>query len=165
MTDHSQIKAQQGVDAGAPDEALQPSSDWVQMTQYGPFTRLVGPFFTSTTGLTGSEPLRYGFRVQAHQCNPSGVCHGGMLATFLDLVLGHGGKTAHAITGNTATISMTMDFLSAAQLHDWVESRVNILHRTPRTSFVDALLVGPNDRPLVRGSAVFRLPRQNAKQT
>ena len=131
--------------------------NWQPIDRGGPFTQFVGPMFSSNVGLGADEPARLGFRVLPHHCNPRQVCHGGMMATFLDIVLARGARIALDIHGSTPTISLSIDYLSPAHLGDWVESRLQVLHHTTRTVFVQAVLHGP-DAPVLRGSGIFRLP-------
>ncbi len=60
-----------------------------------------------------------GFRVAERHINAGGMCHGGMMMTFADIVLA-------AAVNETAeppfvTIRMTTDFIDVALLGEWVE--------------------------------------------
>jgi uncharacterized protein (TIGR00369 family) len=142
-------------------EAPPADAGWEPITGSGPFTIHVGKIFQTRIALEPNEPMRYGFRVQAHQCNPREVCHGGMLATFLDIALARGSRAALNIQGATPTVSMTLDYLSPARLGDWIESRVQLVHRARKTAFMQAVLWGP-EAPVLRGSGIFRLPNDDA---
>lgn len=122
-----------------------------------PFLERVGPVFIADDfAADDSEPARFGVRIEPHHCNFAGICHGGMLATVLDIALGR--SMAALIEGAHApTVTLTVDFLRAARLGDWLESRVRILRRTRSMVFCDAVLVGP-EGIVVRGNAVFKLP-------
>ena len=129
---------------------------WALITQSGHFVDLAGPMFTSFEGLEPDEPARFGFRVQKQHTNGVDVCHGGMLATFLDLSMARGLLATGGLDINVPTVSLTMDFIGPGRLGDWVESRVAVLHRTRRTAFVQATLA-VGETLLIRGSAVFRI--------
>jgi uncharacterized protein (TIGR00369 family) len=141
------------LELGAPD------SNWQELKEVSPFTRLVGPFFYQTRiGLANEEAVRHGMRVVEKHCNKRQVCHGGMLASFLDVALARCGSIGLGVTGSMPTISMSIDYLQPARVGDWIESRVAILHRSHRSAFVQGVLVR-DQAPLLRGSGVFRLPK------
>ncbi|MEJ0023636.1 MAG: hotdog domain-containing protein [Alphaproteobacteria bacterium] len=54
------------------------------------------------------------------------------------------------------TISMSVEFMRAAELGHWIESRVRIMRRGRSIVFADALLQGPKG-PIAHGSTVFKL--------
>lgn len=141
--------------------ATPPGNHWQLIPFSGPFTRFVGPVFVTTDGLDGDEHVRFGFRVEDHHCNLRETCHGGMLATFLDIALARGASHGVANFAGAPTINMTIDFLAPANLGDWVESRISFIHRARRTVFVGCTLVGPLG-PLLRGSAIYRILTRKA---
>jgi len=124
----------------------------------GPFTDYVGPFFVRRTGLAAGEPLRLGFRIERHHCNPRLVCHGGMLATFVDLCLARGLREADGIAGSVPTINMTLDYLAPAPLDSWIESRISVMRRTAKMGFLEVILHCAGE-PVVRGSGIYKRAR------
>lgn len=143
-------------DAPVAGEGLPPAGAWAPLEDVGEFITVAGPVYVSTERLDPGEPARYGLRIMRHHCNGLGNCHGGMLATFLDLAMACGLYAAGGIDRNLPTITMTLDYLAPALLGDWIESRVAIVHRTRRMAFVQATLSG-RDGPVIRGNAVFRI--------
>ena len=97
-------------------------------------------------------------RVEPKHCNADGFCHGGMLATFLDMALGLAVRRATDAQGASPTMNLTIDFMSAAAAGDWVESRARLLHLTYRTAYCDVVATGPNG-PVARASGIFRISR------
>lgn len=126
---------------------------WQQVTDCGPFADLAGPIYATLDRLDG-EGVRFGFRVAPKHCNPRPVCHGGMLATFLDIALARGIRMVKDLPAPLPTISMSLDYLAPALLGDWIDARVTVT-RIGGTCFVQALLHGP-DRPVLRGSGVYK---------
>jgi len=54
----------------------------------GDFIGINGPLYVRSVALAdGSKQRHIGFRVEQRHCNPMGNCHGGMLATFADMML------------------------------------------------------------------------------
>jgi uncharacterized protein (TIGR00369 family) len=132
---------------------------WELIDSCGAFTAHVGPIYMRyVTPRSNGEAVRFGFFVQPLHCNPSGNCHGGMLATFLDIALGRTGIIARGVEARTPTINLEMSFLRPAKLGDWIESQVRLVHTTSRLGFCEGCLVGPQG-PILRGSGVFRIPR------
>lgn len=132
-----------------------PSIEWARMpSDNDPFTELVGPFFYLHMVAGSPETLRFGFVVQPKHCNRLGVCHGGLLATFLDIALGLQGCGISGDDG-TPTIQLSMDYLAPALAGDWVESQSRLVQSTRRMNFVEGTLHSPRGI-VVRGNGIFR---------
>jgi uncharacterized protein (TIGR00369 family) len=96
---------------------------------------------------------KIGFRVGPRHLNPVGSCHGGAMATFLDMqivVAGDGPYDTHK-----PTISLTVDFLAPAPLGAWVEAAVSCQKATRRMVFTQAL-VTVDGEVVARSSAIYR---------
>ncbi|MDB5681344.1 MAG: thioesterase superfamily protein [Sphingomonas bacterium] len=94
-----------------------------------------------------------GFRVGPQHLNPVGSCHGGAMATFLDMqivVAGDGPYETHK-----PTISLAVDFLAPAALGAWVEAAVSCQKTTRRMVFTQALVTVEGD-VVARSSAIYR---------
>ncbi len=112
-----------------------------------------GPLFVAT------EPdLRFGFRVGPGQCNPMRICHGGWIATVLDVMLPNIARlTLDDIDGRAMlTVNLSVDYLGTAPLGCWVEGHGQVLRRTGRMVFVQGMLASETG-PVARGSGIFRL--------
>ncbi len=74
-----------------------------------------GPLFEKITPIGWSR----GFRVAERHINAGGMCHGGMIMTFADILL------AAAVMQLTnppfVTVRLTTDFLGPSLLGDWIE--------------------------------------------
>jgi uncharacterized protein (TIGR00369 family) len=132
---------------------------WIDEDRGGYFTKLIGPIYVSHEALDPGEPVRFGFRVSQQHCNPRLVCHGGMLASMLDLVLACALLHSPGVKGPLPTISMTLDYLAPAHCGEWIESRVTVLRVGGSVGFAQALLHGPGGIVL-RGSGVFKRTRR-----
>jgi uncharacterized protein (TIGR00369 family) len=138
-----------------------PDSRWQALPTPAPFVMLVGSVFVTQEGLGAEEPVRFGFRVTEQHANYMGVCHGGMIATFMDITLGLGAAYALDVPRRNPTMNLSVDFLNPARLGDWVESRVQMLRHSKRSCFMQSLLVGP-DSLVARGSGILRLTEKSA---
>ncbi len=67
--------------------------------------------------------LQLGFRVERRHCNMMGICHGGMMATFCDMLLPISAHVLSTEIGNRflPTISLQIDYLAASPLGAWVQ--------------------------------------------
>jgi uncharacterized protein (TIGR00369 family) len=120
----------------------------------GEFMRLNGPIYTRRDG----DRLRVGFRVEARHCNPKSMCHGGMLASYADMLLP---VTAHALSPTVAhrflpTINLQLDYLAPAPLGAWVEGEGQLLRETRSLVFVQAVATA-DGVPCLRASGIFKI--------
>ncbi len=120
----------------------------------GGFLKAIGPIYVKR------EDGRsiFGLLVEEQHCNGKDMCHGGMLATLADVVLGIGGMEQAGVSGFFITVSLTNDFLAPAPLGAWIEARVELLRATRTTMFVQGIFTVEGE-PVLRSSGVFRLPR------
>jgi acyl-coenzyme A thioesterase PaaI-like protein len=99
------------------------------------FIGLVGPIFRRGRG----EYDEYGFLAAAKHANMRDVVQGGMLMTFADRAFG---RTAWQVAGRgVATDQFDMQFVSAAQIDDFVETQPEVVRRTSALVFMRGTLV------------------------
>lgn len=117
-----------------------------------------GPYFRALGSLFGRRRddglMVVGLRVGPAHMNMQGVGHGGMLCTLADGSLGLNIALARGVRGPQATVSMTVDFVSAARLGDWLEAEVTVT-RLGRTLAYASCALSVSGRPVLRSSAVF----------
>lgn len=101
------------------------------------------------------ELTRIGFRIEQRNCNMLGMAHGGLIAALLDIAMG---RNAWSVAERPApTINLTIDFVRAAQLGEWLESRCRVIRKSRRLVFCDGMLLG--DKGVVaRGNGIFAIP-------
>ncbi len=112
-----------------------------------------GPLYAQWTG----ERLLLGFRVEQRHTNPLGMCHGGMLATFADMLI----PCAAMYQGEMErrflpTISLQIDYMGAAPLGAWVQGQAEVL-RTTRNMLFGQGLVSADGQPALRVSGIFKM--------
>jgi len=133
------------VDAPAPDgfEPLDP----------GPgFGAVFGPMHWA------DNPARVGFRVAPRHINLFGLCHGGALAMLADYQLAPL-RRAGLVSGPFApTLSLSIDYLNAARLGEWIEAEAKLVRATGRYLFTEALLSNASG-PVARSTAIYALAR------
>ncbi len=138
-------------------DATAPGGDWEPWDHGDPFEAANGVVFRARDFVSSDHELvRIGFRLAGVHCNFLGSCHGGLIATLLDIAMGRNVLAATGVRG-APTMSLTVDFVRGASAGDWLESRVRIIRQTRRATFCDALLVSDTGT-VARASAVFALP-------
>lgn len=130
---------------------------WRELDLDDRFMDHVGPVLILDRPDAPDEPLRIGIEIRDVHCNRINICHGGMLATLLDVALGVTGSRVVAQDRPTPTISLSMDFLRPVVSGEWVESRVRVVHASHRMAFVEGMLVTEAGVAL-RGNAIFKRP-------
>ncbi len=127
-----------------------PPEGFVVAARRGPFSQHNGPYYYRPTQ-TGAE---HAFFALKRHCNGLGIVHGGMLASFIDGLLGH----AVSADANAAsvTIHLSLDYLSMARAGEWVQGEARVTRRAKDVAFAEArAFVGSKD--VVRATAIFKL--------
>lgn len=119
----------------------------------GPFMRHNGPFYGRLEG----NRLLFGFRVEERHCNPMKNCHGGMLASFADMLMPCAALYQETVPERRflPTISLQIDYISPAPLGAWVQGEADVLRRTRNMLFAHGL-VRADGVLAMRVSGVFK---------
>jgi uncharacterized protein (TIGR00369 family) len=118
------------------------------------FVSVNGPLYARRVGTA----YQLGFRVERRHCNPLAICHGGMMATFCDMLLP---LSAHALSAELdkrflPTINLQIDYLAAAPLGAWVQGEAQLLRSTRTLVFMQGL-VHADGAPAARVSGIFKI--------
>lgn len=113
-----------------------------------------GPLYALHEG----DLVKLGFRVQERHVNPMGNLHGGMMASFCDMLmpLSVHRKSAEVGLRFLPTISLQIDYLAPAPLGCWVEGTVDVLRVTRRMVFAQGLVTA-DGVACARTSGVFKI--------
>ncbi len=113
-----------------------------------------GPLYTRR----GERGLVMGFRVEPRHCNPMNICHGGMMATFCDMLLPMSGhRQAKELAGRfLPTISLQVDYLAPSPLGSWVQGEGQVLRVTRSLVFMQGLVTADGQN-VARVSGTFKL--------
>ena len=119
----------------------------------GGFIAHNGPLYLRHEG----AEMWLGFRVEARHTNPLGICHGGMMATFCDMLLP---VTVHRKSEVgmrfLPTISLQIDYLAPAPLGAWVQGEADVL-RVTRTMVFAQGVARIDGKPMLRVSGTFKI--------
>ena len=116
----------------------------------------IGPLFERG----GERPL-LAFRVEQHHTNGLGNCHGGMLMSFADMAWGR--IISIERSSRWVTVRLTCDFLSGAQMGDWVEGSSEIISEQDDIFTVRGR-IWSGERTLMTGTGVFKGLRHIARK-
>ena len=119
----------------------------------GPFVAHNGPLYARLAG----ERLQLGFRVEPRHTNPLNICHGGMMASFADMLLPC--AAMYQGTGERRflpTISLQIDYLAASPLGAWVQGEGEVLRTTRNMLFAQGLITADGE-PVLRVSGIFKM--------
>ncbi len=97
-----------------------------------------------------------GFRVEQRHTNPAGICHGGMMMTFADMLLAFTVSVAMGSLTFMPTISLNGDYVGPSLLGTWVEGRGRVLRLTRGMAFADGLITADGE-PAMRVSGTFKI--------
>ena len=122
--------------------------------------RIGGDFLMHNGPLYGKwtpEKVLLGFVVEQRHTNPLGICHGGMLATFADMLVPCANMYDLSRERRfLPTISLQIDYLGPSRLGAWVQGEAQILRVTRNMVFGQGL-VSADGEPALRFSGVFKL--------
>ena len=120
----------------------------------GSFMQGNGPLYLLHQG----DVVKFGFRVEQRHSNPMGNLHGGMMATFCDMLLPLSVHRKNSEVGMRflPTISLQIDYLAPSPLGCWVEGEAELLRATRSLVFAQGL-VRADGVPCARASGVFKI--------
>jgi acyl-coenzyme A thioesterase PaaI-like protein len=102
-------------------------------------------------------------RIRKAHCNSRGFAHGGLISALADNAMGLSlhetlRRTQQKEPSGLVTISLSLDFLGAGKVDQWLEVVPRVLRAGGNLGFVDCL-VRADDQPIARGNATFRIFR------
>lgn len=101
-----------------------------------------------------------GFHVLEKHVNPGQIAHGGFLMTMIDMAFGMNIGRRAGDVGFLPTTSLSYDFIQAAHLGQWIESKVDFIHMTHKRAVVSGYLMGP-DGVVVRANGTNKIMRKD----
>jgi len=127
---------------------------FVPLPMGGDFIGVNGPLYLKHEGAL----VQMGFRVERRHTNPMGNCHGGMLASFSDMLLPLSihRKSPEVGFRFLPTISLQIDYLSPAALGAWVQGEAEVLRVTRSLVFAQGLVTA-DGVPALRISGIFKI--------
>ncbi len=127
-----------------------PPPDGFAPSARGPFTTHNGPMFHK---VRNDGTYEHAFFVLPRHCNAMGIVHGGMLTTFLDGLLAR--AVYEAVKAQSVTLHLSVDFLSAARLGQWVLGDATVTRVAKEIAFAEAR-IHADGRDILHGSGIFK---------
>ncbi len=102
--------------------------------------------------------LALGFRVGPQHLNPGGRCHGGVLASFCDVLLAFAilHDTPALATTILPTVNLNLDYLAGALPGAWVQGVGGTVSVTRNLAVAQALVTA-DGVPVVRASGTYKV--------
>ena len=117
-----------------------------------PYLDLLGPLYNKKT----DESLVIGFRAEQKNCNARGTVHGGMFSSIADVALGYNSAFSRDEPVPMVTASLTIDYVGAAKLGDWIEVHTDVQKVGRSMAFANCYFI-VNDKRIARASGVFNV--------
>ena len=115
-----------------------------------PFLDRIGPLYQKD----GAAGRVFGLRVLDYHCNRRGIVHGGLLVSFADIVLGKTMSWSQNPPARLLTASLSVDFIGAGRLGDWIEAVCDTQRIGRRLAFANCYL-SVEGRNIARASGAF----------
>src|ERR1700680_1377197 len=102
------------------------------------------------------DTISRGLWLATPHTNARGFVHGGLIAALTDKAMGH--SCGHKMRGvhSLVTVSMSIDFISSAQIGQWLTVETDVI-KTGSTICFAQCLVKADDVVIARANATFRV--------
>jgi len=120
-----------------------------------PFLERLGPLYLR---MDDRKPIM-GLRICPHHCNNKGTAHGGLLATLADVSLGKSAGWSQEPRIPLVTTSLTVDYLGAARLNDWISAETDF-HQVGKEMAFANCYIRSGDKVLARANGVYKVLKQ-----
>jgi acyl-coenzyme A thioesterase PaaI-like protein len=136
-------------ESSIPQVAYNPTKEGWEEDHTGAFLTLVGPIWRKSEG----KSISYGFVGQPKHGNHRGIIHGGMIMSFADYAIG---MTAAREGGNSSvTIQLDIQFVSAAEIGEFITSRQELVRKTTALFFMRGEVVA-GTRVVATASGIWK---------
>jgi len=128
-----------------------PEPGWQRIIMDDPFAAAAGPWFWQM-----QDTFLLGMHVEARHVSIRGVCHGAVLMTMADMMSLPAGYMGGLTDRLVPTMTFAMDFIAPAREGDWLVMRTELLKRTRKTLFTQAIIRAGGE-VVARSNAIFRI--------
>ena len=126
-----------------------------QQTRQSPLTDPWEPIYSRQT----PDALILGLRLAKPHTNARGFAHGGLIAALTDKAMGH--SCAHKMGGthSLVTVGMSIDFISSAQIGQWLTVESEVIKTGSKLCFVQCVVTA-DGAIIARANGTFRVVRK-----
>lgn len=100
-----------------------PPAGFAEIEPVGNFDLMIGRIYIRLDG----DAAVMGFRVSPRHINAHGTCHGGMLASFADMMAYASRVQTGLRETSVPTVTLACEYLRPVKLGDWVEGRTEVV--------------------------------------
>ena len=100
--------------------------------------------------------VQIGLWLRDAHCNSRGLLHGGVIAALADNAMGLSCVAAMPSPQGLVTVSLTVDYVGAAKIGQWLQVEPRVLRTGKSMGFADALITA-DGMTVARASATFRV--------
>ena len=128
-----------------------------RQSRRSPLTDPWEPIYTKQT----PDAIILGLRLATPHTNARGFVHGGLIAAMTDKAMGH--SCAHKMRGvhSLVTVSMSIDFISSAQVGQWFTVETDVIKTGSTICFAQSLIKA-DDAVIARANGTFRVVPKKA---
>jgi uncharacterized protein (TIGR00369 family) len=119
------------------------------------FLDLIGPVYERGTG----PDYQMAFQVDARHANTHGGCHGGVIASILDVYVGRLAMLHTPPPTPGVTVQLAIDYLGAIPVGAWVIAHGQVDKKGRELAHVSGTLT-VDGRAAARATAIFRILKQ-----
>ena len=103
------------------------------------------------------DAIILGLRLATPHTNARGFAHGGLIAALTDKAMGHScGHKMRGAAQSLVTVSMSIDFISSAQIGQWLTFETDVI-KTGSTICFAQCFVRADDAVIARANGTFRV--------
>jgi len=126
-----------------------------RQTRRSPLTDPWEPIYSKRT----PDAIILGLRLATPHTNARGFVHGGLIAALTDKAMGH--SCGHKMGGRNSlvTVSMAIDFISSAQVGQWLAVESEVIRTGATLCFAQCLVTADGLR-IARANGTFRVVKQ-----
>src|SRR5271169_6611326 len=107
-----------------------------RQTRPSPLTDPWEPIYSKLT----PDAIILGLRLAKPHTNARGFAHGGLIAALTDKAMGHSCGQKLAGTHSLVTVSMAIDFISSAQIGQWLTVETDVIKTGSTICFAQCLV-------------------------
>ena len=129
-----------------------------RQSRRSPLTDPWEPIYSKQT----PDAIILGLRLATPHTNARGFVHGGLIAAMTDKAMGHSCGYKLRGTYSLVTVSMSIDFISSAQIGQWLTVETDVI-KTGSTLCFAQCFVKADDVVIARANGTFRVvPKKEA---
>lgn len=103
------------------------------------------------------DAVSFGLVVDKQHSNIMGICHGGALVTLADVTAATGVNVARGVRAGSPTINLSMDFIAAGRMGQWIQADVQQVSVKRRFGFCSGVILN-SEGVIARFNGTFYLP-------